>query len=86
MIIELLLLTKKHTDTLIEQTKAKPQEALEVKMNKQMKTFSFSLPLNLVEGGKWLLAVTSFEATKAVFNITNENSSFSMSTPGHWNS
>ena len=64
MIIELLLLTKKHTDTLVEQTKAKPQEALEIKMNKQMKTFSFSLPLNLVEGGKWLLAVTFLKQPK----------------------
>ena len=32
----LLLLIKKHTDTLIEQTKTKPQETLEFKMNKQM--------------------------------------------------
>ena len=29
---ELLLLIKKHTDMLIEQTKAKPQETLEFKM------------------------------------------------------
>ena len=49
---ELLLLIKKHTDTLIEQTKTKPQETLEFKMNKQMQTFSFYLPLNLVEVGK----------------------------------
>ena len=31
---ELLLLIKKHTDTLIQQTKTKPQEALEFKLNK----------------------------------------------------
>ena len=36
---ELSLLIKKHTDTLIEQTKTKPQETLEFKMNKQMQTF-----------------------------------------------
>ena len=36
---KLLLLFKKHTDTLIEQTKTKPQETLEFKMNKQMQTF-----------------------------------------------
>ena len=60
----------KLTDTLIEQTKTKPQETLEFKMNKQMQTFSFSLPLNRVEKGKWLLAVTSLEATNSVFNIT----------------
>ena len=53
---ELLLLIKKHTDTLIEQTKTKPQETVEFKMNKQMQTFSFNPPINLVEEGKWLLA------------------------------
>ena len=35
---ELLLLIKKHTDPLIEQTKTKLQETLEFKMNKQMQT------------------------------------------------
>ena len=81
---ELLLLFKKHTDTLIEQTKTKPQETLEFKMNKQMQTFSFNPPINLVEEGKWLLAVSSFECTKSVFNITNENNSFSIIIPGHY--
>ena len=83
---ELLLLIKKHTDTLIEQTKTKPQETLEFKMNKQMETFSFSPPINLVEEGKWLLAVSSFECTNSVLNITNENNSFSITIPGQWNS
>ena len=81
---ELLLLIKKHTDTLIEQTKTKPQETLEFKMNKQMQTFSFNPPINLVEEGKWLLAVSSFECTNSVFNITNENNSFSIIIPGHY--
>ena len=81
---ELLLLIKKHTDTLIEQTKLKPQETLEFKMNKQMQTFSFNPPINLVEEGKWLLAVSSFECTNSVFNITNENNSFSIIVPGHY--
>ena len=81
---ELLLLIKKHTDTLIEQTKTKPQETLEFKMNKQMQTFSFNPPINLVEEGKWLLAVSSFECTNSVFNITNENNSFSINKPGHY--
>ena len=80
---ELLLLIKKHTDTLIEQTKTKPQETLEFKMNKQIETFSFSPPINLVEEGKWLLAVTSFEVTNSVFNITDENNSFAITIPGH---
>ena len=49
---ELLLLTKEHTDTLIDQRKTKPQEALEFKMNKQMETFSFNLPINYFEEEK----------------------------------
>ena len=81
---ELLLLIKKHTDTLIEQTKTKPQETLEFKMNKQLQTFSFSPPINLLEEGKWLLAVSSFECTNSVLNITNENNSFSIIIPGHY--
>ena len=39
MNIELLPLIEKHTDTLIEQTKTKPQETLEFEMKKQMQTF-----------------------------------------------
>ena len=49
---ELLLSNKKHTDTLIEQTKTKEQETLENKLNKQMETFSFNSPINLFEEGK----------------------------------
>ena len=81
---ELLLLIKKHTDTLIQQTKTKPQETLEFKMDKQMQSFSFNPPINLVEEGKWLLAVSSFECTNSVFNITDENNSFSIIIPGHY--
>ena len=81
---ELLLLIKKHTDTLIQQTKTRPQETLEFKMNKQLQTFSFNPPINLLEKGKWLLAVSSFECTNSVFNITNENKSFSIIIPGHY--
>ena len=81
---ELLLLIKKHTDTLIEQTKTKPQETLEFKMNKQMQTFSFNPPINLIEEGKWLMAVSLFDCTNSVYNITNENNSFSIIIPGHY--
>ena len=81
---ELLLLIKKHTDTLIDQTKTKPQETLEFKMNKQSQTFSFNPPINLIEEGKWLIAVSSFECSNSVFNITNENNSFSIIIPGHY--
>ena len=83
---ELLLLFKKHTDTLIQQTKTQPQEILEFKINKQMQTFSFNPPIMLDDEGKWLLAVSSFECTNSVFNITNENNWFSITIPGLWNS
>ena len=53
-------------------------------MNKQTQTFSFNPPINLVEEGKWLLAVSSFESTNSVFNITNENNSFSIIITGHY--
>ena len=81
---ELLLLIKKHTDTLIKNTLTKPQDTLEFKMIKQRQTFSFNPPINLVEEGKWLLAVSSFECTNSVFNISNENNSFSIIIPGHY--
>ena len=73
----MLLLLKKHTDTLIEQTKTRPQETLEFKMNKEMQSFSFSTPINLIEKGKSLLGVSSFMCTISVFNIPNENNPFS---------
>ena len=81
---ELLLLIKKHTDTLIEQTKTKSQETLEFKMNKQKQTFSFNPPINLLEEGRWLLGMSSFECTNSVFNITNENNAFSIIVPDHY--
>ena len=81
---ELLLLIKKHTDTLIEQTRTRAQETLEFKMNKQRQTFSFNPLINLVEEDKWLLAVSSFECTNSVFNITDDNNSFSIILPGHY--
>ena len=80
---ELLLLNKKHTDTLIERTKTKPQETLEFLMNKQLQSFLFNLPINLVEEGKWLSGVNSFECTNSVFKIIHENNSFSI-TSSHW--
>ena len=75
---------KKLTDTLIEQTKTKPQETLDFKVVKQMQFFSSNPPLNLVEERKWLLGLSSLECTNSVFNITNENNSFSIIKPGHY--
>ena len=73
---ELLLLIKKHTETLIEQTKTKPQETPEFKMIRPKQTFSFNSLINLVGEGKWLLAVSLFDCTKSVFDITNETIPF----------
>ena len=51
-----------------------------------MQIFSFNPQINLLEEGKRLLSVTSFEATISVFKIIDENSSFSITIPGHWQS
>ena len=52
MINELLLLVKKHPDTLIEQTITEPQETLEVKMKRQMESFSFNPLIIFAEESK----------------------------------
>ena len=69
---------------MIQQTRTRPQETLEFKMNKQRRTFSFNPPINLVEEDKWLLAVSSFGCTNCVFIITDDNNSFSIVISGHW--
>ena len=66
----IILLTKKHTDTLIEQTRTRPQETLEYKMKKQLQTISNKPLINLVGECNWLLGVTSFECKKVVFVIS----------------
>ena len=69
---------------MIEQTKTKPQETLECKLNKPTQTFSFNPPWNLVEEGKSLLGVSSLECTNSVFNIINKNNSFLVIIPAHY--
>ena len=49
-----------------------------------METVSFKHSMNLVEEDRWLLGVMTFEATNSVFNITDEKSTISTSTPGQW--
>ena len=49
-----------------------------------MGTFSFNPSISLSEEGKKVLAVTSLEAMNPVFDITDENNSFSITIPGHW--
>ena len=74
---------KRHTYTLFQQTKTRPQETLKIEMNRQMQTFLFNPPIDLLEECKWLLAVTSSGTTNSVFKTTDENNSFSITTPGH---
>ena len=38
----------------------------------------------MFEESKWLLAVTFFDPTNSLFDITDENNSFSVSIPGRW--
>ena len=80
----MLLLIGKHTDTLIQQAKTRPLETLEFKMIRSKQTFSSNLPINLLEEGKWLLGLSSLDCTNCVFNITDENNSFSINISGHW--
>ena len=79
-----LFLIEKHTDTVNEQTKLKPQEKPEFELNKQMDTFSFNTPINFAGKGKWLLAITYFEATTSVLNKIVEHKNFSISLPDYW--
>ena len=53
-------------------------------MNKQIEKFSFSPPTKL-SPEKLFLAVTYFEATNYVFNITDQNKISSNCMAGHWN-
>ena len=69
---------------MIEQTKTHHQEILDFVMSRQTQRFSFNSLINLSEERKWLIAVTCLEATNSVFKITEENYSFSLTIPGHW--
>ena len=62
----------------------KPQETLELELNKQIDGFAFSPPIIPSEEGKWLLAVTCYKARNSVSYITDENNSFSITTPEWW--
>ena len=53
---EMLVLIRKHTDKVNEQTKSPPQETLEIKLNRQIETFCFSPTTNPSEKAKWLLS------------------------------
>ena len=82
----LLLSIGKHTDSLTEQTRTKPQDLGEFKLKKQMEMFSFSPLINLYDEANCFLTVTIFGALISDSSITGEDNTFSISTPGHWSS
>ena len=49
-----------------------------------METFSFNPPIKFSGEEQRFLAVTCSKATKSVFIITDENNSFSITSPGQW--
>ena len=67
----LLLSVAKSILDIVENTLSKPQETLELKMNKQKESFSFDIPLELPE--QWMMGVTSLEVYNTVYNITEKN-------------
>ena len=67
----LLLNIAKSNQEIVENALSKPQETLEFKVNKQKKSFSFDILLELPE--KWKMGVTSLEVYNTVYNITEKN-------------
>ena len=73
---EFLLSITKNCEKFIEQTHRKPEETLEVKMNKSRETFHFKPPIHVKED--WMLGLTVLEVYNSVFNITEENNKFEL--------
>ena len=62
---QLIILVKKKTNIITQQTKQHSQEILKNKLNTSRPTFSFDTPLNLEED-KWLLGITVIELNNTV--------------------
>ena len=71
---DLLLSITENCEKLIEQTHTKPQETLELKMNKSRQTFHFKPPIQVKED--WMLGLTDLEVYNSIFNITEESKNF----------
>ena len=80
---EILLLMKNTLILWLRKQKFALKRLWNSKWINKWKLFLISPPINLVEEGKCLLGVTSFEYTNSVFNINNKNNSFSITIPGH---
>ena len=66
----LLLSIAKSNLHFLENTLSKSQETLDFKMNKQIESFSFDVPLELPE--KWMVGVSSLDVYTTVFNNTEK--------------
>ena len=73
---DLLLSITKNCETLIEQTHRKPEETLEIKMNKSRESFHFKPPIQVK--GDWMIGLTDLEVYISIFNITEENNKFKL--------
>ena len=62
----------KHTYIPFDQEKTEPGVKIEIILNEQVQTFSFTPPINLSEERKLLKIVTGFEATNCVFYIFDD--------------
>ena len=80
---EFLLFSLKYLDFLHEQTQTKPQQSLELKLDKPMETFSFEIPVKLNDR-KWMLRLTSLELHISIFEMTEGKEKSMIATKGYW--
>ena len=71
---DFLLSITKNCEKLIKQTHTKPQETLELKMNKPREIFHFTPPVQIK--GDWMIGLTNLEVYNSIFNITEQNNKF----------
>ena len=73
---DLLLSITKNYGTLIQQTRRKPEETLELKMIKPRQTFHFNPPIQTK--GDWMIGLTDLEVYNSIFKKTEENKKFEL--------
>ena len=80
---ELILLIKRSTDLLNNQTKTRQQETFYVFLTKSLDNFSLHTPLNLKEGEE-MLVLTSFAVNLPFFTITKHKNIFAVYAKQCW--
>ena len=73
---DLLLSITKNCETLIHQTRTRPEETLEFKMTKRRETFHFKPPIQVK--GERMIGLTSLEVYSSIFNINHTNKKFEL--------